>query len=152
MSKTICQLLFNIFYLICFYCVSSCQPFKSQFCHLIYLSFFSSCANHLFDEYGFYSFIVKLHRQKDCWSSQETINHLLCIFEKVSLNKESVPGKVKVKVAQLCPTLCSPMDYTVHGILQARILEWVAFPLSRGLSQPKDGTQVSRIAGRFFTS
>ena len=34
----------------------------------------------------------------------------------------------EVKVAQLCPTLCDPMDYTVHGILQARILEWVAFP------------------------
>ena len=42
------------------------------------------------------------------------------------------------------------MDYTVHGILQARILEWVAFPISREFSQPRDGTQVSRIAGRFF--
>ena len=38
--------------------------------------------------------------------------------------------EVKVKVAQLCPTLSDIMDYTVHGILQARILEWVAFPLS----------------------
>ena len=38
---------------------------------------------------------------------------------------------VKVKVAQLCLTLCDPKDYTVHGILQARILEWVAFPFSR---------------------
>ena len=35
---------------------------------------------------------------------------------------------MKVKVTQACPTLCDPMDYTVHGILQARILEWVAFP------------------------
>ena len=43
------------------------------------------------------------------------------------------------------------MDYTVHGILQARILEWVAFLFSRGSSQPRDQTQVSRIAGRFFT-
>ena len=58
---------------------------------------------------------------------------------------------VKVKVAQSYPTLCSPMYYTVHGILQARILEWVAFPFSRGSSQPRDGTQVSCIAGRFFT-
>ena len=57
----------------------------------------------------------------------------------------------KVKVAQLCPTLCDPMDYTVPGILQARILEWVAFPFSRGSSQPRDRTQVSRIAGGFFT-
>ena len=39
----------------------------------------------------------------------------------------------KVRVAQLCPTLCDPVDYTVHGILQARILEWVAFPFSRDL-------------------
>ena len=44
------------------------------------------------------------------------------------------------------------MDYTVHGILQARILEWLAVPFSRGSSQPRDWTQVSRIAGRFFTS
>ena len=45
-----------------------------------------------------------------------------------------------------------PTDYTVHGILQARILEWVAFPFSRGSSQPMDQTQVSRIAGGFFIS
>ena len=55
----------------------------------------------------------------------------------------------KVKVTQSCPILCNPMD---HGIPQARILEWVAFPFSRGSSQPRDGTQVSRIAGEFFTS
>ena len=42
------------------------------------------------------------------------------------------------------------MDYTVHGILQARILEWVAFPFSRVSSQPKDLTQVSHVAGRFI--
>ena len=41
-----------------------------------------------------------------------------------------------MRVAQLCPTLCDPMDYTVHGILQARILEWVAFPFSRDLPNP----------------
>ena len=58
----------------------------------------------------------------------------------------------KVKVAQSCPTLCDPMDCIVHGILQARILEWVAFPFSRGSSQPRDQTQVSCIVGRFFTS
>ena len=52
----------------------------------------------------------------------------------------------------VCLTLCDPRDYTVHGILQARILEWVAFPFSRGPSQPRDQTQVSHIAGGFFTS
>ena len=44
------------------------------------------------------------------------------------------------------------MDYTLHVIHQARILEWVAFPFFRGSYQPRDQTQVSHIAGRFFTS
>ena len=51
-----------------------------------------------------------------------------------------------VKVAQLCLTLWDPMDYSVHGILQARILEWVAFLFSRGSSQLRDQTQVSCFA------
>ena len=59
--------------------------------------------------------------------------------------------KVKVKVTQSCPTLCDPMDYTVHGILQARILEWVAFPFSRRSSWPRNRSGVSCIAGGFFT-
>ena len=58
----------------------------------------------------------------------------------------------EVKDAQLCLTLCDPMDYTAHRILQTRTLEWVDFPFSRGSSQPRDRTQVSRIAGRFFIS
>ena len=54
-----------------------------------------------------------------------------------------------------CPTLCDPMDLSppgssVHGILQARILHWVAMPSSRGSSRPRDYTQVSSITGRFF--
>ena len=57
-----------------------------------------------------------------------------------------------MKVAQLCPTLATPWTYTVHGILQARILEWVAFPFSRASSQPRDQIQVSCIAGGFFTN
>ena len=62
--------------------------------------------------------------------------------------------QLKVKVAPSCPTLYNPMDYTytVHGILQARILEWVAVPFSRGSTPLRDQTQVSHIAGRFFTS
>ena len=58
----------------------------------------------------------------------------------------------KVKVTQSWPTLCNPMDYTVHGILQARVLEWVAFPFSRGSPQSRDQTQVSCIAAGFPTS
>ena len=98
---------------------------------------------------------------------------------------------MKVQIAQLCPALCDPMAYIVHGILQARIMEWVDFPFSKGSSHPgieprspslqtdslpaepqgkpkntgvgslfllqgifppRDRTQVSHIAGRFFTS
>ena len=50
------------------------------------------------------------------------------------------------------PTLGGSMDYTVHGILQARILEWVAIPFSKGSSQSRDQTHVSLTAGRFFNS
>ena len=53
---------------------------------------------------------------------------------------------MKVKVAESCLTLCDPMTCTTHGILQARILEWVAFPFSKGSSQPRGWTQVSCIA------
>ena len=73
------------------------------------------------------------------------------------------PGKtfnhtmnMKVLVSQLCLTLCNPMGYSlpgssVHGILQARILEWVAIPFSGRSSLPRDWTWVSCIAGQFFT-
>ena len=57
-----------------------------------------------------------------------------------------------LKVDWSCLTLWDPMDYTVHGILQARILEWVTIPFSRGYSQPRDWTLVSCIAGGFSTS
>ena len=65
-------------------------------------------------------------------------------------------AKVLVRVTQSCPTLCNPMDCSptvssVYGALQARILEWVAMPSSRGSSHPRDSTWVSHIAGRFFT-
>ena len=58
----------------------------------------------------------------------------------------------EVKVTQLCMTLCDPMDYTVHGILQARILEWVAYHLSSGSSWPRNWTGASCIAGGLFTN
>ena len=53
----------------------------------------------------------------------------------------------------LCdPMNCSPPGSSVHGIFQARILEWVAIPFSRGFSQPRDQTHISHIAGRFFSA
>ena len=61
-------------------------------------------------------------------------------------------GKSTGVGCQLCPTLCDPTDYTVPGILQAKILEWVAIPFSRGSSQPRDRTQVSRITGGSWPS
>ena len=67
-----------------------------------------------------------------------------------SPNILSIIDHCEVKVTQSCPTLYNPMDCTVHGILQAVILECVAFPFSRGSSQPRNRTQVFRIAGRFF--
>ena len=65
-----------------------------------------------------------------------------------ALWKASISGhlktvwNVKVKVTQSCPTLCDLVDYTVHGILQARILEWITFPFSRGSSKPRDWTRL----------
>ena len=78
----------------------------------------------------------------------------MCIMQIISQMNTLFPSgmKVKVKVVQLCPALCDPMDYIVHGILQFRILEWVAFSFSRGSSQPRDQTQISHIAGGFLTN
>ena len=75
---------------------------------------------------------------------------------KFTLKKDCRQGESESEAAQSCPTLCDPMDCSlsessVHGILQARILEWIAISFSRGCSQPRDRTQVSRIAGRRFT-
>ena len=80
--------------------------------------------------------------------------HRLALMDEIfkDMTKEGLKYVVKVKVTQLCLILWDPMDYTVHGILQARILEWVALPFSKGFSQPRGQTQVSCIAGGFFIS
>ena len=59
---------------------------------------------------------------------------------------------VNLKGAQSCPTLRDPMDHGVRGLLQARMLERVVSPFTREFPQPRDGTQVSHTARRFFTS
>ena len=78
-------------------------------------------------------------------------------------NSTEVPQKLKNRIIMLlllfaksCPTLCNSMDCSppgssVHGILQVRMLEWVAISFSRGSSQSRDQTQVFCIAGRLFT-
>src|SRR5574342_240891 len=93
------------------------------------------------------------------------IKYLYYKREKCNYNNKvffffNSPLKVKMLVTQSCPTLCDPMGCSppgssVHGILQARILEWVAIPFSRGSSSPRDQTQVSCVScieGRFFTT
>ena len=82
----------------------------------------------------------------------------------LALGQETSPGTMEpvcscVCIApslHSCPTLCDPMDCSppgssVHGILQARMLEWVAIPFSRGSFQPRDQTQISCIADGYFT-
>ena len=98
-----------------------------------------------------FAFLLKNH-----YCGDKRIN--LKINIKIIVTSEAILGsenKLVIQfssVAQSCPTLCNPMDYTVHRILQARILDWVAIPFSGGSSQPRDQTQVSHTVGGFFTS
>ena len=69
------------------------------------------------------------------------MSQLLCKEFYITTTKLSKFYVRKVKIPQSCLTLCNSMDYTVHGILQVRILEWVAFPFSRVSSQPRDRTR-----------
>ena len=79
-------------------------------------------------------------------------NHLEMIkCRKILSAFKSYPERKKVKVAQSCPTLFDPMDYTVHGILLARILEWVAVPFSSGSSQGLILYQLSHQGNQKFT-
>ena len=86
-------------------------------------------------------------------------NWLCCTWaQKLAFGKALFTGRAKNSSFHMKVKFCSVMSYfvnpwdVVHGILQARILEWVACPFSRGLSQPRDRTKVSHTAGRFFTS
>ena len=81
------------------------------------------------------------------------------IYSKIKIRSDTIKTHfksswegLKVKVSLSCLILCYPLGYTVCGILQARILEWVAFLFSRGSSQPRGRTQDSHIAGEIFTS
>ena len=80
------------------------------------------------------------------------ILHAQCFNPRHNYDSHYVLHTCEVKVAQSCPTLCDPMDYTVHGIPQARVLEWVAYPFSSRSSWPRNWTRLSCIAGRFFTN
>ena len=116
---------------------------------------------------GMYKIFFKILFQINCslWN-QVHIKFTYVLLQIVSISKSMWLSKMltfsfyvsprkyswsEVKVTQSCLTLCDPMICTVHGILQPRILGWVAFPFSRGSSQPRDWTKVSCTAGRFFT-
>ena len=133
--------------------------------------YFSNKGPHS-QSYGFSSSCVWLWEldHKEGWASkswcfwtvvlEKTLESPLACKEiqlvnpKVISPEYSLEGLIKVKVVQWCPTLCDPMDYTVHAILQARpeILEWVGVSFSRGSSQSRGQTQIAYTAGGFFTS
>ena len=97
--------------------------------------------------------IVRTHTKEITWiQDMASPNHHSTLWKTPHLNNKV---KSEIEVAQWCLILCDPMDCSLpgsslHGILQARVLEWVAISFSRGSSRPRDWTQVSRIAGRCF--
>ena len=104
--------------------------------------------------------VIKILNKK----KSKTVYFLLLKFLNLEIDVVTFQLTCEVKwsevkwseVAQSCPTLCGPMDCSlpgssVHGIFQARILEWVAISFSRGSSWPRDWTRVSHIVGRHFT-
>ena len=132
--------IWRIIIVLCECCISKHHPNTSQPSH-------SSLFKHLHN---------KWHSRMTQWKNihdsltqgndglLKIVNHLWFLYWLLFSHQ--------VKVARLCLTLSDPMDCTVHGILQAGILERVAVLLSRVPSQPRDHTQVSCIAGRFFSS
>ena len=100
-------------------------------------------------QYSWASLVAQM--VKNLSAMQETLH-----WTFTSLHLTGVYCTVLCLVAQLCSTLCNPMDCSlqgssVHGLFQARVLEWVAISFSRGSSQARDRTQITHIAGRHFT-
>ena len=101
-------------------------------------------------------FLSKGWRRQDHPNSQgswEPQTWLKCVLNHPKVDDVVINACI---VVQSCPALCDPTDcsppgFSLHGILQARILEWIASLSSRGSSQPRDWTWVSYIAGRRFT-
>ena len=135
-----------------------------NFLHSFFFDCMCVCSVHL--EYSIKLSILKKISAKNVplWRKEVWVNGLTGFSGTLSSCTPFVENiyflidccSVLCLVAQSCPTLCDPMDCSlpgssVHGILQARILERVAMPSSRRSSQPWDQTQVSHIAGGFFT-
>ena len=141
----------------------------------IVLFFFPHCLSNFWD-FSHRVIIFKTRANVPIETENLKKSLLLNIFESKTIFLEKLHGVSKYKnlfnkpthtyllimyvfmclVSQSCSTLldpmhCSPPDSSVHGILQAKILEWATMPSSRWYSQTRDGTQVSRVAGGFFT-
>ena len=95
------------------------------------------------------------HKKKRIWIGSSGVDEATACYTEWSKSEKQVlyiNAWSEVKVTQLCLAFCDPMDYIVHGIFQARVLDWVAYLFSRSSSQPRDWTVVSCIAGGFFTN
>ena len=100
---------------------------------------------------------TRINESEPSYLTSYKVNIQKGTISQYTSNKKILTSAVPCLVAQSYLTLCNPVDWmlpgsSVHGILQARILEWVATPSSRGSSQPRNGTHVSCAADRFFTS
>ena len=106
---------------------------------------------------------ILLSRKKECiWTSSNEVDEPRAYYTEWSKSEREIyilyaaAAAAATKLLQLCPTLCDPVDGSqpgspIPGILQARILEWIAIPFFRGSSWSRDQTQISCIAGKFFT-
>ena len=129
----------------------SISPFYHQFCFQFtsiynWVNIWNTCWKH---KLALLSHIVSFTHM--CTHTHFFTLKGICSPEQERRDIMSLYNKAVI-IAQLCLTLCDPMEYTVHGILQARILEWVAVPFYRGSSKHRDWTQVSWIASGFFSS
>ena len=121
---------------------------------------FSDCSTAGLSVQIWKSVVTKTPQYNDWERQQFDVSGPHFLYLEIRIKKNSFLWELsenihKVLVAVLCPTLydpmnCSPPGSSVHGILQARTLEWVAIPFSRGSSPPRDQTQVSCITGGFF--
>jgi len=120
------------------------------------------CGKHSWSQKGLYCWQPKYYwliHIPAPFLNLSVLCHQICLEPAIIKNAVYRCMKVKCEseVAQSCLTLRNPMDCSlpgssVHGVLQARVLEWVAMPSSGGFFQPRDQTQISHIADRFFTS
>ena len=118
------------------------HQFSSQFTRFYnWLNIWNTCWKH---KLALLSHIVSFTHKCTCTHTHFFTRKGICSPQQERRDIMSLYNKAVI-IAQLCLTLCDPMDYTVHGILQTRILDWVAVPFSRVSSQPRDWTQVSSL-------